>query len=248
MTLMVRALSCAAVNVASASARLGCNMPPALRATNRVEAIWVLSSPTAAFGTAGTPVNDGEASNAPPTPVTSAAVRETAPVRVLNERTAAAFAACTNAVVAICVVLVFAAIGVLVAPVVEELFFRGVLLRSFRSRWAPAPAIAAQAVVFGMYHISLAYGWGNVGLVLSISALGAVFGVAAHQIRRLAPGMIAHAIVNTVAFITILVSSHDLNHVTDVCSRILLMEAGKIIRDLHTGQDTLQELEDYFKI
>jgi ABC-2 type transport system ATP-binding protein len=48
--------------------------------------------------------------------------------------------------------------------------------------------------------------------------------------------------------LTILVSSHDLNHVTDVCSRILLMEGGAIIRDLHTGQDTLQELEDYFKI
>jgi uncharacterized protein len=105
------------------------------------------------------------------------------------------------------VVLVFAAVGVFVAPVVEELFFRGVLLRSFRSRWAPAPAIAAQALVFGLYHISLAYGWGNLGLVLSIGALGAVFGVAAHQIRRLAPGMVAHAIVNTVAFITILVSS-----------------------------------------
>ena len=105
------------------------------------------------------------------------------------------------------VVLVFAAVGVLVAPVVEELFFRGVLLRSFRSRWAPAAAIAAQAVVFGMYHISLTFGAGNVGLVLSIGALGAVFGVAAHQLRRLAPGMVAHAIVNTVAFITILVGS-----------------------------------------
>jgi ABC-2 type transport system ATP-binding protein len=48
--------------------------------------------------------------------------------------------------------------------------------------------------------------------------------------------------------LTILVSSHDLNHVTDVSSRILLMEGGKIVRDLRTGQDTLQELEDYFKI
>ncbi len=103
------------------------------------------------------------------------------------------------------VVLVFAAVGVLVAPVVEELFFRGVLLRSFRSRWGPAPAVAAQALVFGTYHISLTYGAGNVGLVLSISALGALFGIAAHQLRRLAPGMVAHAIVNTVAFITILV-------------------------------------------
>jgi uncharacterized protein len=105
------------------------------------------------------------------------------------------------------VVLVFAGIGVLVAPVVEELFFRGVLLRSFRSRLGPAPAIAAQAIVFGMFHFALRYGWGNIGLVLSISALGAVFGVAAHQTRRLAPGMVAHAIVNTVAFIAILASS-----------------------------------------
>ena len=31
---------------------------------------------------------------------------------------------------------------------------------------------------------------------------------------------------------TILISSHDLNHITDVCSRILLMEKGRIIKDL----------------
>src|SRR5687767_4617819 len=31
--------------------------------------------------------------------------------------------------------------------------------------------------------------------------------------------------------ITILISSHDLNHITDVCSRILLMEKGRIIKD-----------------
>lgn len=105
------------------------------------------------------------------------------------------------------VVLVFAAVGVVVAPIVEELFFRGVLLRAFRSRFAPAPAIALQAIVFGSFHVSIAYGWGNVGLVLSISVLGAAFGVAAHQTRRLAPGMLAHAIVNTVAFLAVLFAS-----------------------------------------
>ena len=47
---------------------------------------------------------------------------------------------------------------------------------------------------------------------------------------------------------TIFISSHDLNHVTDVSTRILLMEKGIIIKDLHTNQDTLQELEDYFKV
>lgn len=47
---------------------------------------------------------------------------------------------------------------------------------------------------------------------------------------------------------TILVSSHDLNNITDVCTRILLMEKGKIIKDLRTSSDTLDELEAYFKV
>ena len=45
---------------------------------------------------------------------------------------------------------------------------------------------------------------------------------------------------------TVLVSSHDLNNITDVCTRILLMEKGIIIKDLQTSSDTLNELEDYF--
>ncbi|HEV3325891.1 MAG TPA: hypothetical protein VG052_09810, partial [Puia sp.] len=47
---------------------------------------------------------------------------------------------------------------------------------------------------------------------------------------------------------TIFVSSHDINHITDVCSRILLMEKGLIIKDFDTTADTLQELETYFKV
>jgi ABC-2 type transport system ATP-binding protein len=45
---------------------------------------------------------------------------------------------------------------------------------------------------------------------------------------------------------TIIVSSHDLNHITDVCDRILLMEKGMIIKDIITGSSTLDELENYF--
>ncbi|GAA4103110.1 ABC transporter ATP-binding protein [Mucilaginibacter panaciglaebae] len=47
---------------------------------------------------------------------------------------------------------------------------------------------------------------------------------------------------------TTIVSSHDLNHITDVCDRILLMEKGKIIKDLATNSSTLDELEHYFAI
>jgi ABC-2 type transport system ATP-binding protein len=48
--------------------------------------------------------------------------------------------------------------------------------------------------------------------------------------------------------ITTIVSSHDLNHITDVCDRILLMEKGVIIKDIATGSSTLSELENYFGV
>ena len=47
---------------------------------------------------------------------------------------------------------------------------------------------------------------------------------------------------------TFLISSHDLNHVTEVCSRIVLMEKGKVINDMKVGDQTLGELEAYFKV
>ena len=47
---------------------------------------------------------------------------------------------------------------------------------------------------------------------------------------------------------TLLISSHDLNHVTAVCSRILLMEKGKIIRDETKTDQTLVALEQYFNV
>jgi ABC-2 type transport system ATP-binding protein len=48
--------------------------------------------------------------------------------------------------------------------------------------------------------------------------------------------------------VTTLISSHDLSHVTDVCDRILLMEKGRIIKDIATSSSTLAELEDYFAV
>ena len=45
---------------------------------------------------------------------------------------------------------------------------------------------------------------------------------------------------------TFLISSHDLNHVTDLCNRIVLLEKGKIIRDLREKDERLKELEAYF--
>lgn len=46
--------------------------------------------------------------------------------------------------------------------------------------------------------------------------------------------------------VTVLVSSHDLMHVTDVCERIVVLEKGEIIKDLATSDATLKELEAHF--
>lgn len=46
--------------------------------------------------------------------------------------------------------------------------------------------------------------------------------------------------------VTVLVSSHDLMHVTDVCERIVVLEKGNVIKDLETNPATLKELEAHF--
>ena len=46
--------------------------------------------------------------------------------------------------------------------------------------------------------------------------------------------------------ITVLISSHDLMHVTEVCERIVVLEKGEQVKDLMTSPATLKELELYF--
>jgi len=46
--------------------------------------------------------------------------------------------------------------------------------------------------------------------------------------------------------VTVLISSHDLMHVTDVCERIVVLEKGEVIKDMATSDATLKELEAYF--
>lgn len=48
--------------------------------------------------------------------------------------------------------------------------------------------------------------------------------------------------------ITVLVSSHDLSHVTEVCERIVVLDKGNVVKDIVTSKETLQELESYFSV
>ena len=46
--------------------------------------------------------------------------------------------------------------------------------------------------------------------------------------------------------ITVLISSHDLMHVTEVCERIVVLDKGNVVKDIQTSEATLKELESFF--
>ncbi|MDO1512970.1 ABC transporter ATP-binding protein [Maribacter confluentis] len=46
--------------------------------------------------------------------------------------------------------------------------------------------------------------------------------------------------------VTVLVSSHDLIHVTEVCERIVVLNKGEVVKDIVTSAETLKELEVFF--
>ena len=95
-------------------------------------------------------------------------------------------------------------VAVVAAPIVEEIVFRGLVQRGLLSVASPVVAVGAQAVLFGSAHVDPARGAGNIGLVMALSGVGAVLGGSSYLLRRLAPNMIAHAIINGVAMAVVL--------------------------------------------
>lgn len=47
---------------------------------------------------------------------------------------------------------------------------------------------------------------------------------------------------------TLLISSHDLMHTTEVCDRIVVLNKGLITKDIRTSPETLKELEAFFSV
>lgn len=48
--------------------------------------------------------------------------------------------------------------------------------------------------------------------------------------------------------VTVLVSSHDLAHTTEVSDRIVALQKGQVVKDIRTSAETLRELEAFFAI
>ncbi|MCU1360622.1 MAG: hypothetical protein JWN99_1911 [Ilumatobacteraceae bacterium] len=90
-------------------------------------------------------------------------------------------------------------LAVVAAPIIEEIVFRGVVMRGLLAHMGPVGAVAVQALVFGMAHFDPVRGTGNIGLIMILSSVGAVLGGSAYLFRRIGPTIVAHAILNAIA-------------------------------------------------
>lgn len=94
--------------------------------------------------------------------------------------------------------LVLAIVLVVGAPIVEELFFRGLLMRAIARRFGDGWALAGSSVGFGLAHLE--------GLQFpALVAVGVVFGVLAQRSGRLGPPIWAHAAFNGVVVVALTV-------------------------------------------
>jgi membrane protease YdiL (CAAX protease family) len=97
---------------------------------------------------------------------------------------------------------------ILGAPVVEELFFRGLVLRSLARRGGPVLAVVGSSLLFGLVHFQTGMGAASdAALMCAIGAFGLLLAVLAIRTGRLGPGIVAHMTFNAIT-IAALTASH----------------------------------------
>lgn len=87
---------------------------------------------------------------------------------------------------------VFAVVAALIAPVCEELLFRGLLLRALRRRMSPTAAVIVQALAFALAHPMLSPTIGDLAVVPALFMMGAVSGVVAVRKGDLSASIMIH--------------------------------------------------------
>jgi membrane protease YdiL (CAAX protease family) len=101
------------------------------------------------------------------------------------------------------ILVVFASFG---APLVEELYFRGLALRAFERRLGPALGIVLSTLVFAVLHVQSGSAGETVSLIAGIFVLGAVLAAAVRWRGTLVVSITAHLTLNLTSSIAFLAS------------------------------------------
>jgi membrane protease YdiL (CAAX protease family) len=106
-------------------------------------------------------------------------------------------------------IIAFALAVAVITPIIEELFFRGLLHRSLLKRGArPATSFAITTLVFVLPHLIAQPSWPNVLVLFAVILVyGSAFHLACHVTdNRLGAPIVAHVVVNGVAVLVVALS------------------------------------------
>lgn len=90
----------------------------------------------------------------------------------------------------------FFIVGAIIAPLVEEVFFRGFLFQGFRQKYGWLTALLLSSAIFGAAHLD------PVSLIPTF-ILGCVLAFMYHRSNSLWPGIIFHATINSLSLLAI---------------------------------------------
>jgi membrane protease YdiL (CAAX protease family) len=89
---------------------------------------------------------------------------------------------------------------IVIAPVAEEIFFRGFLYQAFRNSFGVWPGAVLSGLVFGVIHFEFFK-------LVQLAILGVILALLFERTRSLWPPIMLHAINNTLAFIVLMADS-----------------------------------------
>jgi uncharacterized protein len=95
----------------------------------------------------------------------------------------------------------FVIAGVILAPIVEETFFRGFLFGGFRQRYGYQKAALLSSAIFAAAHLQLS-------AFIPTFLLGYIFSYLTQRSNSILPGMLMHFLVNAFGIFTILILMH----------------------------------------
>lgn len=94
--------------------------------------------------------------------------------------------------------VIIAIAAVVLAPIVEELFFRGLCLRAIERRFGTVTGVLASSVLFTLPHFTNPSLAGTTVLFSVIFSIGVVLAILVVKTGRLGAAVIAHAVFNSI--------------------------------------------------
>lgn len=94
----------------------------------------------------------------------------------------------------------FAFVTAIVAPITEELFFRGFLFKGLREKYGWVNALMFSSIIFALFH-------GQLATLIPTFLLGALFAYMFHRTESVYPGMLLHFAVNALGVLVLLLAN-----------------------------------------